>query len=189
MNDKFQAYLNNIKAKTGKDPEDFLELARANGLLTPGTKTGALVAWLKEDFGLGHGHAMAIVATIQAATRPQPGRDERIDRHFSGARSHWRPTYEQLLRELSGFGPSVTAAPTNSYISLLTSDKKFGVLQISKDRLDVGIKLKDVEADGRLEPASGWNSMVSHRVRVTVPTQVDGQLVGWLRQAYENERS
>lgn len=189
MNDKFQAYLNSIKAKTGKDPEDFLGLARANGLLTPGIKTGTLVTWLKEDFGLGHGHAMAIVATIQAAIRPQPGRDERIDRHFSGARSHWRPTYEQLLGDVSGFGPNVTTAPTVSYISLLTSDKKFGILQISKDRLDVGIKLRDVEPGGRLEPASGWNSMVSHRVRVTAPAQVDGQLVGWLRQAYETERS
>jgi hypothetical protein len=189
MNDKFQSYLNNIKAKTGKDPEDFLELAKAKGLLAPGTKTGALVAWLKEDFGLGQGHAMAIVATIQRATKPPTSRDELIDRHFSGARGHWRPTYDQLLRDLSGFGPSVTAAPTSAYISLLANDKKFGILQVSRDRLDVGIKLKDLEAGGRLEPASGWNSMVSHRVRVTDPAQVDGQLVGWLRQAYENERS
>src|SRR5215469_11963536 len=94
MSDRFQAYLINIKAKTGKDPEDFLAFAKAKGLLAQGTKTGALVAWLKEDFGLGHGHAMAIVATIQAATRPRPGPDARVDRHFSGARSHWRPTYE-----------------------------------------------------------------------------------------------
>lgn len=56
----FQAYIDNIRAKTGKGPDDFKRLADAKGLLQPGTKAGAIVAWLKEDFDLGHGHSMAI---------------------------------------------------------------------------------------------------------------------------------
>jgi hypothetical protein len=56
----FQAYIDNIKAKTGKSPDDFATLAKKAGLLGPAAKAGALVAWLKRDFGLGHGHAMAI---------------------------------------------------------------------------------------------------------------------------------
>jgi hypothetical protein len=56
----FQAYLDNIKAKTGKTPEDFRKLAEEKELLNAELKAGDLVAWLKEDFGLGHGHAMAI---------------------------------------------------------------------------------------------------------------------------------
>ena len=58
----FQAYLDNIKTKTGKTPEQFKKLAEKKGLLEPGVKAGAIVAWLKEDFDLGHGHAMAIYA-------------------------------------------------------------------------------------------------------------------------------
>lgn len=61
----FQAYIDNIKAKTGKTPEDFKRLAAKEGLLEPGTKASAIVAWLKRDFGLGHGHAMAIYATFK----------------------------------------------------------------------------------------------------------------------------
>ena len=38
------------------------------GVLTPGVKAGEIVAWLKEDFGLGHGHAMAIYATFKGKT-------------------------------------------------------------------------------------------------------------------------
>lgn len=60
----FQAYLKNIKAKTGKTPEDFKKLAEKKGLLKPGVKAGAIVAWLKKDFDLGHGHAMAIYAVL-----------------------------------------------------------------------------------------------------------------------------
>ena len=48
----FQAYLKNIKAKTGKTHEDFRKLAEAKGFLMPGVKAGPIVARLKEDFGL-----------------------------------------------------------------------------------------------------------------------------------------
>jgi hypothetical protein len=66
----FQAYLNTIKAKTGKGPADFRELAEQkdftqNGELKPTIKAGDIVKWLKEDFDLGHGHAMAIYALLK----------------------------------------------------------------------------------------------------------------------------
>ncbi len=61
----FQAYIDNIYKKTGKTPADFKELAEKRGLLEPGVKVMQIVAWLKEEFGLGHGHAMAIVLTLK----------------------------------------------------------------------------------------------------------------------------
>ncbi|MFA6440212.1 MAG: DUF4287 domain-containing protein [Bacteriovoracaceae bacterium] len=60
-----QAYIDNIKTKTGKSPDDFKKIAAKNGLLKAGTKAGQIVAWLKKDFGLGHGHAMAIFALLK----------------------------------------------------------------------------------------------------------------------------
>ncbi len=61
----FQAYIDNIKAKTGKSPEDFRRAAQAQGLLGESYKAMALVAWLKSEFGLGHGHAMAVVQAFK----------------------------------------------------------------------------------------------------------------------------
>lgn len=63
----FQAYLDNIQQKTGKTAEDFKKLAEKKGFLQkgklkPDVKAGQIVAWLKEDFELGHGHSMAIFA-------------------------------------------------------------------------------------------------------------------------------
>ena len=60
----FQAYLDNIEAKTGLTPRQFIELAGEKGF-GPGTKSGDIVAWLGEDYGLGRGHAMALVHVIQ----------------------------------------------------------------------------------------------------------------------------
>jgi uncharacterized protein DUF4287 len=70
----FQAYLTNIQAKTGKSPADFRTLAEKkgftqNGKLAPGVKAGAIVKWLKADFQLGHGHAMAIFALLKGMKR------------------------------------------------------------------------------------------------------------------------
>lgn len=64
----FQGYLKTIKEKTGKGPADFRALAAEkqftqNGVLT--AKAGDITKWLKEDFDLGHGHAMAIYALLK----------------------------------------------------------------------------------------------------------------------------
>lgn len=61
----FQAYLDNIEAKTGKTPNELIALATERGYDDPATKAGHIVAWLKEDFGLGHGHAMALVQVLK----------------------------------------------------------------------------------------------------------------------------
>jgi hypothetical protein len=66
----FQAYLTNIEARTGKSPQDFRAYAAArdwlaDGVLRGEVKPGTVVADLKQEFGLGHGHAMAIVALLK----------------------------------------------------------------------------------------------------------------------------
>ncbi len=60
----FQAYLDNIEEKTGKTPNELIALAHDRGF-GPDTKAGEIIAWLKEDFDLGRGHAMAVVHIIK----------------------------------------------------------------------------------------------------------------------------
>lgn len=56
----FEAYLNTIRARTGKGPAEFFEEAVQGGVLTPSTRPMEFVAWLKAHSGLGHGHSMAV---------------------------------------------------------------------------------------------------------------------------------
>ncbi len=56
----FEAYLSNIRAKTGRDPRHFFDEAVTAGVLRPDTKAMEFVSWLKRSSGLGHGHAMAV---------------------------------------------------------------------------------------------------------------------------------
>ncbi|WP_448660074.1 DUF4287 domain-containing protein [Sphingomonas sp. CJ99] len=70
----FQAYLNTIHQKTGKTPADLRAMGAergwtAGGTLAPGIKPMGIVAVLKEELGLGHGHAMAVVALLKGAKK------------------------------------------------------------------------------------------------------------------------
>jgi Domain of unknown function (DUF4287) len=62
----FQAYLDNIHQKTGKTPADFHALAKKAGPAGPELTASQLVAWLKKEFGLGHGHSMALWAVFKS---------------------------------------------------------------------------------------------------------------------------
>jgi hypothetical protein len=180
-----KAYLENIESQTGKTPKDFRVLAEKKGLLRESVKTGQIVSWLKEDYGLGRGHAMAIVLTLRNATQPRSSRDEQVAKHFSGAKDKWRKPYGELFSKVKKFGSDVSVAPTNSYISLVRKGKKFGIVQVTSDRLDIGIKLKGAKATRRFQPAGAWNNMVTHRVHITNPNQIDSEVLGWLRHAFD----
>jgi Domain of unknown function (DUF4287) len=61
----FQAYLDTIEDKTGKTPRELLALAAERGFDGPAVKAGAVIEWLKVDYGLGRGHAMALLHVIK----------------------------------------------------------------------------------------------------------------------------
>ena len=180
----FQSYLDNIKAKTGKTPEDFRKLAKQKGLV----KYREIVAWLKEDYGLGYGHAGAIYYLIVHAddvkASPETGsRNYSRAKRSSGARHTMRS--RQRVRK---FGTDVEVAPNMTYINLCRGSKKFGIVQTTADRLDIGIKLKGVAPTERFEAAGSWNAMVTHRVRISDPKQIDAEVLAWLKQAYDNQK-
>jgi len=177
----FQAYLDNIQAKTGKTPEDFRTLVAGKGLV----KTGEIVAWLKQDFQLGHGHAMAIAHLL---VHPVPGTvrtEDKLGTLFAGGKARWRSAYDALAAKILKFGPDVELSPNQTYINVLRG-KKFAILQPSAtERFDIGIKLKGVGPVTRFEPAGTWNAMVTHRVRVGDPKEIDAAVVDWLKRAYD----
>ena len=60
----YQAYLDAIEKKTGRTPQQILDEARERGF-TADTKATEIVTWLADEYGLGRGHAMAIVGVIR----------------------------------------------------------------------------------------------------------------------------
>jgi len=176
-----EAYLATIKEKTGKTPDDFKVLADQKRL----TKRADLMTWLKTDFELGHGHANLITHLIMNADAPEVSADDALDAHFAGAKADWRPAYDALIEQLTSFGEDVSASPGGTYINLLRKGKKFGIIQVTAKRLDIGIKDKSASVEGRFEASGAWNAMVTHRVKIDAPTQIDDEVVTRLHHAYD----
>jgi len=178
----YQAYLDTIKTKTGKTPDDFSLLARQKGL----TQYREIMAWLKADFGLGHGHANVIAQLLVNADKPRPAPDEALAPHFAGGKAVWRKPFDALAAQLHQFGADVSILPNRSYINVQRAGKKFAILQTSAARLDIGIKRKGVPPAGRFEAAGAWNAMVTHRLRISDPQQIDAEVLAWLKEAYHS---
>lgn len=180
----FQAYLDNIKAMTGKTPADFKIIAEKKGLLGTGAKAGPVVAWLKEEYALGHGHAMAVFKAIQMMIQPAAKPEEKLNLHFKDAKAIWRQSFDDLMKRLNKEG-AVLVAPASTYLSLLKDKKKFAIVQITKDRMDIGIKLKDKAPTERFAASENWNAMVTHRVQLHDGAAVDKEVLSWLVEAYQ----
>ncbi len=179
----FQAYLDTITAKTGMSIEQLLAIARDRGFDSPSAKAGDVVSWFAVDYGLGRGHAMAIVRLLKDQSGAPSTKEDKVDAVFAGNRARWRDAYRAVLERAQEWG-DVAVAPTDSYVGLTRSGRKFAIVQPTGERLDLGIKRKGVEPAGRFEAAGSWNSMVTHRVRISDPAELDDEVFDWLKAAY-----
>lgn len=179
--DALATMIANLKEKTGRALPDWVALVRGTGL----AKHGQIVAMLKADHGLGHGYANLVAQTALQGDGPAPGGDDLVAAMYAGDRQALLPVWAAIEKAVRAFGPDVDVSPKKTYVSLRRS-KQFALVQpTTKTRVDVGLCLKGTAAGPRLEAAGSFNAMVSHRVRLEKPADVDAELVAWLRQAYD----
>jgi Domain of unknown function (DUF5655)/Domain of unknown function (DUF4287) len=180
--DGMATLIRNLEAKTGRTIDAWVALARGAGL----SKHGQVVAFLKKEHGLTHGYANQIaLRTFAAADAPAAGSEDLVAAQYAGPKAALRPLYDKIAAAVRKFGSDVEFAPKKAYVSLRRS-KQFGLIQPSTAaRLDVGLVLKGIAPRGRLEASGSFNAMVTHRVRLECAAEVDAELIGWLRQAYD----
>ena len=165
----------NIQKKTGKTLAELTALIAGSGL----TKFSEQREFAKTTLGLGHGDANTLIHTISKPAAATPESDD----IYVGPKAHMRPIHETLLREIGAFG-EFEIAPKKGYVSLRRK-KQFAMIgPATNTRFEVGLNLKGVAGAGRLEelPPKG---MCSHRVKLTGVSDVDAELLGWLRTAFE----
>ncbi len=175
--------LTNIAKKSGKSLDDLATIVRSSGL----TKHGELREMLKSEHGLGHGDANLVISVVQArAERGERGSaslDESVGGYYSGAKAALLPIHQRVMAELAQLG-HFEIAPKKTYLSLRRRKQFATVGPATNGRVDVGLNLKGVQGAGRLEalPPGG---MCTHRGKLTVPSDVDETLLGWLAQAFD----
>ncbi len=170
-------------ATTGKSLEQWTALAAGSGK----ERHGELVAWLKSEHELTHGYANLVAHTrfkSDAASQTADGKDL-VGEMFAGDKAALRPIFDALMTAILKFGSDIEQTPKKGYLSLRRSTQFATLHPSTKTRFDVGLKLRGAPPEGRLEAAGSWNGMVTHRVRLESPADVDRELQGWLRRAYD----
>jgi len=181
-----ETQLRNIETKTGKSFDELRSFIKESGL----TKHGEIRDMLKSKLGLGHGDANSLVHYAlntdgqSAAAAGGLSTDDAVGEIYAGNKAHLRPIHDKLLAAIEGFG-EFESVPKKGYMSLRRKKQFAMVGPATKDRVEVGINMKGVPETPRLAamPAGG---MCQYKVKVTGPDEVDDELVGWVKQAYES---
>lgn len=190
-----QAIVDNLKARTGRDLEAWLEHARQAG-----PRDGkALTAWLRAE-GLG-GTQAAVVAERAARAGSHAffedtpegylkAADAYVEALFSGPKAGLRPLFEALMDLGLALGTDVRACPCKTFVPLYRNHVFAQIKPSTRTRLDLGLALGDPakveDPAGRLLDTGGFakKDRITHRLALAAPGDVDGAVAAWLRRAY-----
>ena len=125
--------------------------------------------------------SLAIIANRGSAV----GGDGLVDAMYAGPKATLRPFHDRVIELARSFGPDVELAPKQAYVEPAPCGADSRTMS-ARDRRrvgsEIGLNLAGVPPVGRLEPAGG---MCTHRVRLSSTDELDAEMVGWLREAYE----
>ncbi len=167
----------NFPEKTGKSLEEWLTLTKKSGL----ARHGEIVKMLKADHGMGHGFAN-LVASKTLSAGAEPAGDDLVAAQYAGPKAALRPIYDAVEKYIKTLGKDVEIAPKKTSVSFRRAKQFALAVPATRTRVDLGINLKGQKAAGKLED---WGGMISHRVRLENPADLDRDVKAWLKQAYE----
>jgi predicted transport protein len=180
MDKATQTMIENLFKNTGKTLEEWINIVKNENF----AKHGEIMKFLKEQHSLTHGYANFITLKAKGSDAASvENKDDLITKQYQG-KEHLKPIYDKLMFEILKFGKDVEVAPKNAYVSLRRK-KQFATLNpVTKTRFEIGINLKGQEPKGKLE-AEKPNAMCSHKMSLTGIKDIDQEVIGWIKTAYE----
>lgn len=172
--------IQHIEARTGKTIEQLTSLAQNCGL----TKHSEIVKMLKSDLGIGHGDANTIAHLAKAPAQPDNSvAADPIDVLYAGPKAGLRQIHQMLLAHMEKFG-AFESAPKQKYVSYRRK-KQFAMIgPATNTRVELGLNSKELPPSPRLEQLPA-GQMCNFRVKLTEATQVDDELIAWVKLAYD----
>lgn len=176
--------LANIQAKTGKSLDEFRAILQQSGL----TKHGELRTHLMETYGLGHGDANTVVhlakQTDGASAAAGKSEDTVLDEIYAGPKADLRPIHDAVMAAIQPFG-EFEIAPKKGYVSLRRKKQFAMVGPATKTQVEVGINAKELSPSAERLVAQAPGGMCQYKVRISSVDEVNEELTGWLKQAFD----
>jgi len=181
MDQAMQTMIDNLFKNTGKTLEQWTKIVNQQNI----AKHGEIIKFLKESHGLTHGFANLIAHKSKGSDAGSAeNQDDLIVKQYQG-KEQFKPIYDKLIQEISKFGKDIEIAPKNAYVSLRRK-KQFALMNpATKTRFEIGIILKGQEPQGKLILEKN-NAMCSHKINLASLAEIDKEVIGWLRAAYDH---
>jgi hypothetical protein len=179
-----QSQLDNIQKKTGKSLLQLAAIVKKSGL----TKHSEIRAMLKEKLGVGYGDANMLVHIILKSDGTHAAENKSMDavlgEIYSGVKAGFLPIHVALMKYINKFG-EFEIVPKKGYVSLRRKKQFVMIGPKTNTRFEVGINAKDLKKNKRLlEQPKG--SMCNYIVNLTDAKEVDAELIGWIKSAYDS---
>jgi predicted transport protein len=172
-----------LTARTGRALAEWVALVQASGI--DPVDQNAVRRWLKAEHGVPQNSQWAIAdAAARAAGWTEPSLAGYVDSQYRGAKAGLRPIYDALAAAILSLGGDVTAEGRSTYVPFTRGRQFAAVAAAARDRVDLGLRLPSPPACGRLVPASA-PGQATHKVPLRSVADVDDELAGLLRAAYE----
>jgi predicted transport protein len=173
----------NLLEKTGKTLDEWKRLLAQK----PFSKHAEYTTFLKNEHAITHGFANFIALKFREADAGSSNAEDLIANQYKG-KENLKPLFDKLHAAIKNLGHDVEVAPKKSAVSMRVK-RQFSLIQPStKKRIDLGLKLNDTPYEGRLETSGPFGTMCTHRVQITKVNQIDDELLGWLKEAYEQAK-
>lgn len=170
-----ETQLKHIEAKTGLSLAELHRRLDASGEATHAAQR----RWLQQAFALGYGDANAVLT----ARQPPRAADEALEAIYAGNKAGLRPLHEALMAQLHALG-AFEIAPKKAYLSLRRSKQFAMVGPATAQQIEIGLNCKTLPAHERLKPEKP-GGMCQARTRIAAESQIDADLLAWLRAAYD----
>jgi hypothetical protein len=176
-----QTQVENIQKKTGWTLEQLYAWLASTGLV----KHGRLRDAARRDLGLGHGDANTLVTTFflrstGATEAPAATAGAGL---YQRPKAALRPVHDRVMAVVAELGP-FEVAPKKTCLSLRRKNRFARVGPATRTQVEVGLNAKHLPAGARLE-ALKPGGMCRYRVRIGSPEEVDAELLGWIRAAFD----
>ena len=166
--------------KTGKPLEDWIAIVRKEKL----EKHGAILKFLKTEHGFTHGYANFVALKARESDAASFNAEDLVTAQYA-KKQNLKPIYDRLIEVINTLGEGVDIVPKKASVSIRRK-RQFALIQPStKTRIDLGLKYNEMPIGGRMQHSGPFGSMCTHRVVLTEVNEVDEELTGWLREAYE----
>ena len=187
-----QKWVSTLKEKTGRSLDEWLAVVKTSG---PGTEKN-LREWLKQEFKLGANSAWWIAerAAGKGSETDDPeaylrAAEQYVERMYSGRKAVLRPLYDKLLVLGLSMGRDAKACPCETMVPLYRRHVFAQIKPTTQTRIDMGFALGALKAEGRLVETGGFakKDSITHRIGISSPADIDGEVKRWLRVAYEGD--